>query len=156
MGTRPFCICFYCICRHCIHVMPGLRRRGGNGERRRGAHGVARSHWRVLYHIRRDEITVRTKSNCRANRRGAPAMLTHAQREAHSRAIACRPHSSSLRLVFSATARFTASSFVKFPIMTASPVLISACMMGAATSSPFTTIARARPRSELFFAPCGW
>ena len=63
MGTRPFCICFYCICRHCIHVMPGLRRRGGNGERRSRAHGVARSHWRVLYHIRRDEIAVRMKSN---------------------------------------------------------------------------------------------
>ena len=39
--------------------------RGGNGERCYGAcaHGVARSHWRVLYHIRRDEIAVRMKSN---------------------------------------------------------------------------------------------
>ena len=41
------------------------RRRGGNGERRyvAYAHGIARSHCRVLYHIRRDEITVRTKCN---------------------------------------------------------------------------------------------
>ena len=50
--------------------MPSLRRRGGNGERRSRAHGVARSHWRVLYHIRRDEIMARTKSNCRARCRG--------------------------------------------------------------------------------------
>ena len=39
------------------------RRRGGNGERRSRAHGVARSHCRILYHISRDEITVRTKSD---------------------------------------------------------------------------------------------
>ena len=64
--------------------MPCLRRRGGNGERRSRAHGVARSHWRVLYHIRRDEIMVRTKSNCRANCRRSPAMLTQAQREAYT------------------------------------------------------------------------
>ena len=99
--VRPFCICFYCICRR---ARVGLRRilypfrrvtahasrnsahdsegegkrgggaayrrapppsactqRGGNGERRyvAYAHGIARSHCRVLYHIRRDEITVR-------------------------------------------------------------------------------------------------
>ena len=103
--VRPFCICFYCICRaargEMRRILYPFRRvtahasrdsahdgegegkrgggaayrrapppsactqRGGNGERRSGAHGVARSHWRVLYHIRRDEITVRTKSNCR-------------------------------------------------------------------------------------------
>ena len=54
---------FYCICRDSVQVLPGLRRRGGNGERRSRAHGVARSHWRVLYHIRRNEITVQTKCN---------------------------------------------------------------------------------------------
>ena len=47
---RPFCICSYCICYPYTHVMPGLRRRGGNGERRSGAHGAARSH--VAYYTK--------------------------------------------------------------------------------------------------------
>ena len=68
--VNPFCICRYRICRPCVHVLPCLRRRGGNGERRSRAHGVARSHWRVLYHIRRDEITAWAKSSRRANCRG--------------------------------------------------------------------------------------
>ena len=72
---KPFCTCRYRICCPCVHAMPCLRRRGGNGERRNRAHGVARSHWRILYHIRRDEITVRTKSNCRGKCRGASTLF---------------------------------------------------------------------------------
>ena len=34
--------------------------------------------------FRGNEITVRTKSICRANCRGAPATLTHAQRQAYT------------------------------------------------------------------------
>ena len=54
-----------------VHVMPCLRRRGGNGERCYGAcaHGVAQSHCRILYHISRGEV--RTKSSPCAKSRGA-------------------------------------------------------------------------------------
>ena len=52
-----------CIIPNSAAESQGLRRRGGNGERRSRAYGDARSHWRVLYHIRRDEILVRTKYN---------------------------------------------------------------------------------------------
>ena len=42
--------------------MPGLRRRGGNGERHSIAHGVARSHVAYYTKFRGNEITARTKS----------------------------------------------------------------------------------------------
>ena len=47
--------------------------RGGNGERRyvTYAHDIARSHCRVLYHIRSGEIAVRTKCNPPRKSRGA-------------------------------------------------------------------------------------
>ena len=61
---------FYCICCKCVHATSDLplresRQRCSGNERCYGAyaHGVARSHCRVLYHIRRGEITVRMKSN---------------------------------------------------------------------------------------------
>ncbi len=78
------CKFFYCICCLCVHVMPCLRRRGGNGERRSRAHGVARSHVAYYTKFRRNEITARTKSNCRASRRGAAAIFTHAKRQAYT------------------------------------------------------------------------
>ena len=62
---------------------------------------------------------------------------------------------SSLPLELSAAARATASSFVNPPLMTNSPMSISVYIMGAATTSPFTTIASTRPRLDGFFAPCG-
>ena len=46
----------------CVHDMPCLRLRGGNGERRSRAHGVARSHVAYYTKFRRNEITARTKS----------------------------------------------------------------------------------------------
>ena len=84
---------YYCIC--CVHAGLGLRRRGGNGERRSRAHGVARSH--VAYYTkfrgsfsfsrkerkggrpsvgRYSEITERTKSNCRGGHTTCPRAKT--------------------------------------------------------------------------------
>ena len=71
LAYRTLLYMFYCICCKCVHATSELplresRQRCSGNERCYGAyaHGVARPHCRVLYHIRRDKV--RTKSNPRA------------------------------------------------------------------------------------------
>ena len=118
---------FYCICCRCVHATSDLplresrQRRSGN-ERCYGAyaHGVARSHCRVLYHIRHDEITVATRSRSRLSPCARQA------RRRHPIPRSQRGSCSSRRLVPPEQASQTPSSLITLIV----PYCLLTCQIG--------------------------